>query len=93
MQGDLIIDTRILREQADIFMAESRLADRLSGQIRHAERLSYGAGNAYQELLSETGKMSSFYARLSSATKTICEDAEKASSDIREDLEENIYGK
>ena len=93
MQGDFVVNTIKMREQADFYLAEKQLSDQLLEELRRAEHLSPADSEEYQDLEKEVQELSVFYSRMSAATKQISEDVEKASLKIREKFEENVYGK
>ena len=93
MYGDFVVHTRKLREQADEYLAERQTADQLLEEIRRAGHLSPENSREYQELEREARELSSYYAKMSSATKSICESVERTSGKIHDELEENVYGK
>ena len=93
MYGDFVVHTRKLREQADYYLAERQLADQLAEEIRRAGHLSPESSETYQKLEKNARELSAYYAKMSSATKDICDNVERTSGKIREQFEENIYGK
>ena len=93
MYGDFVVDTKKMRELADLYVAEMQLADQLREEILRAEHLSGEGGERYRKLEKEVRDLSLYFSRMSAATKDISGNVENTSHKIREEFEENVYGK
>ena len=92
MEGDLVINTGKLREQAEYYNAEMRRAEQLAEELRRAERLSPENSAVFRKLIREAQTLSGYYAKMAQAAADLSEAMEKTSFQIREQFEENIYG-
>ena len=91
MQGDFVVKTQKLRDQANYYTTERQYADQLIQYLRRAQTLSPAKSAAYQELIKKADKLSTYYSNMSSSTKTICDEVEAASREIRKLFEDNTY--
>lgn len=92
MKGEYSFNTAKMHELAEKFNNERRTANRLESLIREALSLSDKTmRDSYNVLISKAHGISEYYGRMSAGTYEIIESVGRASHQLRENLEDNIY--